>query len=387
MSCKGVGGLGTDSPSTTNHHKRLFIYVMLMIVFGIHLLAQANGEYPQSGVIRDSAGNLYGTALGGVPTPGGVVYKLSPSGDEEVLYTFCSKTPGCADGNVPSGGVVRDPQGNLYGATLEGGKFNRDILYELIPSGDKYDEEVLYDFCSKPGCTDGALPNPGLIRDSLGNLYGTTNAGGTHGIGGLGVIFKFSTSTRLYQSLYNFCSELNCTDGRAPTTGVIRDEKGNLYGTTPNGGNGYGVAYELSATKIYSVIYTFCEYPACLAYPQSGLVRDLYGNLYGTASPGLGGWAYELSPPKKGNKYVATWSLGVGIPTSGVILESGYLYGTALGEYGFVYKVKPGSTKLDGFFTFANGLLDGNDPRYGVIMDGGNLYGTTYYLNPAYSRP
>ena len=250
MSCKGVGGLGTDSPSTTNHHKRLFIYVMLIIVFGIHLLAQANGEYPQSGVIRDSAGNLYGTALGGVPTPGGVVYKLSPSGDEEVLYTFCSKTPGCADGNVPSGGVVRDPQGNLYGATLEGGKFNRGILYELIPSGDKYDEEVLYDFCSKPGCTDGALPNPGLIRDSLGNLYGTTNAGGTHGIGGLGVIFKFSTSTRLYQSLYNFCSELNCTDGRAPTTGVIRDEKGNLYGTTPNGGNGYGVAYELSATKI-----------------------------------------------------------------------------------------------------------------------------------------
>ena len=76
---------------------------------------------------------------------------------------------------------------------------------------------------------------------------------------------------------------------------------------------------------------------------------------------------------------MATWSLGVGIPTSGVILESGYLYGTALGEYGFVYKVKPGSTKLDGFFTFANGLLDGNDPRYGVIMDGGNLYGTTYY--------
>jgi uncharacterized repeat protein (TIGR03803 family) len=117
-------------------------------------------------VIRDSAGNLYGTTNGG-GTYAGVVYRLDPTGSETVLYTFT----GGADESFPAG-VIRDSAGNLYGTTQQGGTGYAGVVYKLDTAGD---ETVLYSFT---GGADGGNPNASVIRDSAGNLYGTTSYGG-----------------------------------------------------------------------------------------------------------------------------------------------------------------------------------------------------------------
>ena len=176
------------------------------------------GEYSESGVIRDAAGNLYGTALGGGAQGDGVVYKVDPSGNETVLFSFA---PG-AGGNRPITAVIRDAAGNLYGTTLSGGPANVGVVYKLDPSGV---ETVIHGF---RGGRSGAYPTAGVIGDSTGALYGTTAYGGVYGAG---VVYKLDAGGETV--LYSFTGG---ADGRIPYSGVIRDSAGNLYGTTQSGG-------------------------------------------------------------------------------------------------------------------------------------------------------
>ena len=190
----------------------------------------ADGGYPEAGVIRDSAGNLYGTTLlGGGRISAGVVYKVDPSGNETVLYTFT----GGADGGYPTAGVDprlgRQPlRDHFHGGTKGAG-----VVYKLDTSGQ---ETVLYSFT---GGAEGGDPLAGVVRDSAGNLYGTTSCGGT---AGAGVVFKLDT-TGHETVLYSFTGG---ADGGIPTAGVIRDSAGNLYGTT-YGGGGSGRGRRLQA--------------------------------------------------------------------------------------------------------------------------------------------
>ena len=139
----------------------------------------ADGGYPVAGVIRDSAGNLYGTTYYGGTANAGVVYKLDTTGHETVLYTFT----GGADGGFPWSGVIRGSAGNLYGTTLGGGRAGAGVVYKLDSTGH---ETVLYTFT---GGADGGFPYAGVIRDSAGNLFGTTSAGGKRSTG---VVFKLT---------------------------------------------------------------------------------------------------------------------------------------------------------------------------------------------------
>jgi uncharacterized repeat protein (TIGR03803 family) len=124
-----------------------------------------NGAQPYAGVIRDSAGNLYGTTSGGGTAGAGVVFKVDTSGHETVLYNFCSLA-NCADGGEPNAGVIRDSAGNFYGTTFGGGTAaGAGVVYKLDKAGH---ETVLYAFT---GLADGGNPNAGVIRDSAGNLY------------------------------------------------------------------------------------------------------------------------------------------------------------------------------------------------------------------------
>jgi uncharacterized repeat protein (TIGR03803 family) len=109
---------------------------------------------------------------------------LDSNGVETVLYNFCSQS-GCTDGSQPYAGLVRDAAGNLYGTTYGGGANEIGAVFELDTSGT---ETVLYSFCSQPGCTDGGLPYAGLVRDSAGNLYGTTS----NFAKGYGTVFKIT---------------------------------------------------------------------------------------------------------------------------------------------------------------------------------------------------
>ena len=146
----------------------------------------------------------------------GTVYELSPPPGggtpwtNTVLYSFCPQGPPCADGNSPQSGVIRDAHGNLYGTTEVGGsRFNEGTVFELSPppgGNGPWTETVLYEFCANDNCIDGNQPLGGLTLDSHGNLYGTTTAGGPHG---QGVVFELSPNGGgqwTYTILYGFCA-------------------------------------------------------------------------------------------------------------------------------------------------------------------------------------
>jgi uncharacterized repeat protein (TIGR03803 family) len=301
--------------------------------------------------VLDSEGNLYGTAGFGGANNVGAVYKLTASGKETVLHSFCS-LKNCADGSAPSGGVIIDSEGNLYGTTLYGGASSNGsgvtsgagVLYKLAPSGQ---ETVLYNFCSLANCADGALPSGRLLMDSEGNLYGTTVNGGISS--DAGVVYRVNTSGS--ETVLCSFGSASCPDGTNPNGGVISDSEGNLYGTTGSGGaHDKGVVFELSASGEETVLYNFCSLTNCAdGEKPGGVVRDSEGNLYGSASDGPktnpgNGLVYKLST--SGTETVlcsfGSASCPDGAGPSGVILDSeGNLYGTTSDGGGIVFKLEP----------------------------------------------
>jgi uncharacterized repeat protein (TIGR03803 family) len=244
-------------------------------------------------LVRDSAGNLYGTTSACGALGYGTVFKLDTSGKETVLHNFAG---GTRDGCSPQAGMIRDTAGNLYSTTVGCGAHGYGTVWKLNTTGK---ETVLYSLCSQINCTDGAQTHAGVIRDTKGNLYGTTQFGGIT-LGG-GTVFKLSQTGKL-TTLYSFCSQSNCTDGQEPEAGLIRDAAGNLYGTTGGGGvGGSGTVWKLNTTGEETVMYSFCSQSNCSdgAYPLAGLIRDAAGNLYGTAEGGgVGGYGtvWKLTP-------------------------------------------------------------------------------------------
>jgi uncharacterized repeat protein (TIGR03803 family) len=258
-----------------------------------------DGDYPASPLIFDTSNNLYGTTPNGGANGEGTIFKLAPDGTETVVYSFCSKS-GCADGAGPTGGLVRDRRGNLYGTTGTGGTAcNQDgcgTVFKLAPDGK---EKVLYSFCSQDSCADGLYPNGGLVRDHDGNLYGTASEGGSNsyncaylfGYNACGTIFKVSP-TGVETVLYSFCSSPKCPDGASPAAGVVLDKNGNLYGTASAGGNlnqncpwgpneigSCGVVFELKPDSTETVLYVFCSQANCADgdFPLAGVSLN-YGS-------------------------------------------------------------------------------------------------------------
>ena len=247
----------------------------------------ADGGYPYS-LISDAAGNLYGTTYeGGNPvcavysTGCGVVFKLDPTGRLTTLYSFA----GGSDGENPTSGLMRDPVGNLYGTAQRGGVDYSGVIFKLSPAGNL---AVLYSFA---GGIDGSGPNP-LIHDAAGNFYGTTFSGGNSScpVGGCGTVFKLDPAGK-ETVLYSFTGG---ADGQWPAAGLIRDSAGNLYGTALTGGiqscSGYygpgcGVVFKLDPSGQETVLYSFTG-GADGAFPATSLISDASGNLYGTTIAG-----------------------------------------------------------------------------------------------------
>jgi uncharacterized repeat protein (TIGR03803 family) len=353
----------------------------------------ADGGVPYAGLIRDSAGNLYGTTSGGGTENGGVVYKVDPSGQQTVLHSF----PGPVNGASPVAGVVRGPAGNFYGATTSGGVADAaGVVYKVDTAGHA---TALYSFT---GGADGGTPIAGVVLDSAGNLYGTTTYGGiTTGtcstLGpGCGVVYKVDTAGH-ETVLYSFTGG---ADGGYPYAGVIRDSAGNLYGTTEFGGIpsatnpfGDGVVYKVDTAGQETVLHSFTG-PPDGAVPTAGVIRDSAGNLYGTTASGgifipgslppSFGVVYKLNAAGQETLlYTFTGDADGGSP-AGLLLDSaGNLYGTTFAGgnlqgtsgYGVVYKLDTA-----GHQTVLHSFTGGADGAYpaGVIRDStGNLYGTT----------
>jgi len=348
----------------------------------------ADGGHPETGVIRDSASNLYGTTNLGGAAGAGVVYKLNATGQETVLYGF----PFAANGSNPNAGVIRDSAGNLYGTTTRGGTVDEGVVYQLDAAGH---ETVLHTFT---GTGDGGYSVAGVIRDSAGNLYGTTVSGGVLGClespgitAPCGVVYKLD-ATGQETVLYSFTGG---ADGGQPYAGVIRDSAGNLYGTTTAYSSTdclesfrCGVVFKLDAALQETVLYTFTD-ARCGPSPVAGVIRDSAGNLYGTDNCNGAAGAGVVYRLDTADNYTALYNFtggaDGGTPYAGVIDSAGNLYGTTqsggIGNCGIpgcgvVFELDPTGQETV-LYTFTGGA-DGASPLAGVIRDSaGNLYGTT----------
>jgi len=359
-----------------------------------------DGANPNAVLLQDVEGNLYGaTYFGGVSgtcVEGcGVLFKLSPTGQETVLHAF---TDG-ADGTYPQAGLIEDAQGNLYGTVFSSGTGCGDhgcgAVFKVSAAG-KF--SVLYSFTDG---ADGGYPLGGLVEDAKGNLYGTTSAGGV-GNGcnnnGCGTVFELNPAGVL-TVLHTFTGGI---DGGNPQAGLLLDAEGNLYGTTFEGGGkdcggtGCGVIFKQSASGKYSVLHRFTR-GADGANPVAGLIRDAERNIYGTTEFGGSkacgpegcGVVFKLSPA---GKVTALYSFQGGTdganPVGGVVQDAtGNLYGTTFfgggqqcglkGICGVIFKVTPtGEETVLSTFDGANG----SDPSAGLILGaGGELYGTAFF--------
>jgi uncharacterized repeat protein (TIGR03803 family) len=330
-----------------------------------NFVAFPRGATPQANLIADESGNLYGTTSNGGTYGYGTVFELLPGAggkwNESVLYSFTGGT----DGANPVAGLVLDTAGNLYGTTASGGitgqgiectySFTEDscgVVFELSRgSNGRWTEQVLHSFAGYP--TDGQTPVAGLVFDAAGNLYGTTNGGGTYGSELTGTVFELSPSLNgnwKETVLYSFSGG---TDGGSPLAALIFDSAGNLYSTTEYGGDPNcnpdqdittcGVVFELSPNSkggwSESVLHTFSYVDG--AYPLGALVFDTVGNLYGTTPVGPG---FACN-----------------------------------GGCGIVFRLEHDTWDETMIYNFA-GASDGAEPVAGLVFDGnGNLYGTTQY--------
>jgi uncharacterized repeat protein (TIGR03803 family) len=348
---------------------------------------KGDGQYPAASLIRDSAGNLYGTTVWGGIHNWGSVFKIDKTGKETLSHSFTGGT----DGAFPVAGLIRDAAGNLYGTTTVGGYvdycpvggfFGCGTVFKLDTTGHL---TVLYTFLGPP---DGDSPS-GLIEDASGNFYGTTAAGGdsTNFYYGGGTVFKLDTTNK-ESILYSFTG---LSDGYSPRAGIVRDAKGNIFGTTYLGGDltcgsyGCGTVFELKSSGTETVVHTFTG-GADGSAPFDALVKN-GNNLVGTTSAGgTHGFGTVFSVDKSGTKtvlYNFTGAPDGSGPNSNVVRDSaGNLYGTTYtgGVYnlGTVFKIDT-TGKETVLYSFGN-KADGKYPEAGLILDSaGSLYGTTYY--------
>lgn len=342
-----------------------------------------DGGTPNTPVILDGKGNLYGTALQGGANNDGVVFRITPKGEETTLYSFA----GGADGDKPEAGLVMDRSGNLYGTTNLGGPSDQGTVFRLAPDGT---ETVLHAFT---GGGDGGYPQANLLLDKSGNLYGTTVSGGRGCNDGCGTIFKIAPDGS-FTTLYTFTGG---DDGWFIMSGLIADGKGNLYGTAQVGGaHGFGTVFRLSQRGAFKVLYAF-RGGNDGAYSQAGLMRDASGNLYGTTRGGGGsnacgdygcGTIFRLAPDGTETVlYAFTGGTDGGEPYGGVTADgAGNLYGTAItggnsAGLGVVFELRSGGA-FKVLHTF-EGESDGAWPEAGVSLDkSGNVYSTAYAEGP-----
>jgi len=255
--------------------------------------ACVDGEYP-AGLIQTSNGDFYGTTQqGGTYSFGftafGTVFKLAPGGTLTTLFDFDA-----SDGNNPVGALVPGPDGYLYGSTWQGGGGTYGTIFKISLSGA---QTMLHGFCSEMNvngyCADGGFP-AALILASGGDFYGTTQIGGTNNNG---TVFKMTAAGKL-TTLYSFCAQTNCTDGATPLAALVQGTDGAFYGTTVQGGNGYGTVFKITSGGILTTLHSFDNSDG--AYPYAAaLIQATDGNFYGTTEEGgayHAGTVFQMTP-------------------------------------------------------------------------------------------
>jgi len=367
-----------------------------------------DGEYADTELAIDSAGNLYGATVQGGKNASGTVFQLTSAGVHTVLYDF----QGGADGGEPYKGVTLDIHGNLFGTAVAGGGGSCEggcgVVYMLTSNGGTWTQTVIHTFLG----SDGSGPGAPVVFDRHGNLYGTTPTGGKFGNG---VVFKMrvdSTGTWHFKVLHNFTGGVDGLGGSASR--LLIDSAGNIYGVCTSGGaNSAGNVYKLSVVQgkwQLTPLYSFQGGASDGASPYSGLIFDKSGNLYGTtyyAGANTQGTVYKLTPGANGWTETVLYNFKGGSdgssPISGLIAGAkGNLYGTTSAggsstcNCGTVYKLTPGGNGSwtesvsyrftgppDGRFAYNSLVSDSKGTFYGTTVGGGtNDDGTVYHFTP-----
>jgi uncharacterized repeat protein (TIGR03803 family) len=350
----------------------------------------SNGSGPNGGLIRDAAGNLYGTTQLGGKSNRGVVFKLNAKGQQKILYTFT----GASDGGIPIGGLLRDSAGNLYGMTsLDGdATCSCGTVFKLAANGSF---KVLHKFKGgKDGSQNEGQPEVGLVMVN-GDIYGSASFGGVSGCDGnlgCGVVFKVTQSGK-ETVLYRFTGK---ADGAFPQQ-LIRDKAGNIYGATGGSyiqGNA-GTLFKVDTTGKLTTLYTFPGGTEGIS-PRWGLLRNPSGVFHGVTQ--FGGNTTDCAISSVGCGVVFTVDasakehvlhtfgkpIGGEEPSGGLLQEAGNFYGvTVYGGTlnsactygcGVVYRVS-NSGKYAVLYRFTGGT-DGGFPSGSLTEDAsGNLYG------------
>jgi uncharacterized protein (TIGR03437 family) len=215
-----------------------------------------------AGLIQASDGNFYGTTWGGGTANVGTVFKVTPGGILTTLHSFCTQAA-CVDGAGPLTGLMQASDGNFYGTTPIAGAYGGGVIFKITPGGTL---NPLYSFCPQTGCADGSGPAAGLMQASDGNFYGTTYNGGSNSGG---TAFKITPGGAL-TILHSFCSQTGCADGKNVYAGLIQGTDGNLYGTTSGGGaNGGGTVFRLQLANT-SAPYSCATQPVIKSINSAG---------------------------------------------------------------------------------------------------------------------
>jgi uncharacterized repeat protein (TIGR03803 family) len=234
-----------------------------------------DGARADAGLILATDGNFYGTTAGGGFANSGTIFRITPGGKLTTLHSFCSQAD-CPDGYFPTGTLLEGWDGNLYGTTEEGGSENLGTIFRVTPTG-RF--TTIHSFVGAP--TEGSNPYAGLIQASDGNFYGTTVEGGsTDG----GTVFRISSTGEL-TTLHNFSGG----DGLEPADALVQGADGDFYGTTELGGeNGNGTVFKFTASGTLTTLYSFCGQPSCYdgSLPFGKLIQATDGTFYGTTYGG-----------------------------------------------------------------------------------------------------
>jgi uncharacterized repeat protein (TIGR03803 family) len=359
------------------------LLLLLALLFGIHLAgAQTliplysftggnDGNNPIAGLVQASDGNLYGTAPDGGTNGYGTVFRITTSGTLTPLYSFT----GGYDGADPRGGLTQASDGNLYGTTEDGGTNDDGVVFRITTNG------VLTPLYSFTGGHDGSDPRGGLVQANDGNLYGTTSDGGTNFNG---TVFRITTNG-IFKTLYSFTGG---HDGTFPESTLVQAGDGKLYGTAYQGGisngiAGYGALFRITTNGILTPLYSFTN-GTDGADPVAGLTQASDGNLYGTTEIGGTNSYGAIFRITTNGIFTRLYSFTDGhdgaYPLATLVQAyDGNLYGTAYeggtNGYGTIFRITTGGT-FTSPYSFADGH-DGANPFAGLAQAGnGNLYGT-----------
>ena len=369
-----------------NWRKRAYAVFVLCATMAIALPAQTfntlfsfdgtDGAMPEGALVQGTDGDLYGQTEAGGAYGYGTVFKITTGGKLTTIYSFCSSPQtGCPDGEGATG-LVQAANGDFYGTTLgggvAGGQHGFGTVFRITAGGKL---TTLYDFCSQTNCTDGSVPN-GLVQAANGDFYGTT---GQSGANNAGTVFRITPAGTL-TTLYSFCSQSGCPDGYDPLGNLVQATNGDFYGTTWGGGanNGTGTVFKITPAGTLTTLVTVG------GYPSGTLIQATNGDLYGTNSRGT---VFKMTP---GGTLTTLGTVCCYSYYGLVQATDGNFYGTtyegganSCGGYGCgtLFKMTPADT-LTTLYNFCSqtNCTDGDLPLAALMQaTNGSLYGTTPY--------